>query len=397
MAVQSTTPERFGPRAEAPSSVLASDPQGSSPGGSVELRVELDPGDPCGSACGGPSEPGPTLEVEPLAAWHLPQLSDPAFVPLQPLLQRSVLLQSVLLNLPERLLRLVRGRPVAGPRVLVAWRGTSPEGLIVTRPINRRGSCWQVQHLRLASTADRGLLSQLLLREAIQRTAGATSWIATSPSSDRNRLAALREQGFQPLRLERLWRWHQPADPLDGTAELVLQTLSRANARTLLQLEQAACPAQLRQLLDRCSDDLLDQSRGRGWLLLDRSRNQAVAAVRWLGEHPGGGHDLELTVHPGWSHLIGHGTERLLRQAGQALGEAEPLWLRSDRHDTQLEQWLQQRGAEPRGERLLMARSVWRRQELPAQASRTSRRLEAVLEQFQPRRRPMPTPVGGPR
>ena len=40
-----------------------------------------------------------------------------------------------------------------------------------------------------------------------------------------------------------------------------------------------------------------------------------------------------------------------------------------------------------------MARSVWRRQEgQPAQ--RAARRLEAVLEQLQPRRPPLPTPVG---
>ncbi len=374
MAVQSTTPERSGTPGHTPGQLLM---------GHQHVGVPL--------------VSGPELEIEPLAAWHLPQLGDPAFVPLQPLLQRSVLMQSLLLNLPERLLQLFSGRPAGGARVLLARRGAHPEGLIVTRQINRRGSCWQVLHLRLASTADRRQLSQLLLREAIQRTEAATSWIATSSSLDRDRLASLREQGFQPLRLERLWRWHQATELVDAPGELLLQPLCRANARALLQLEQAACPAQLRQLLDRCSDDLLDQSRSRGWLLLDRCRNQAVAAVRWLSEHPGGGHDLELTVHPGWEHLIGTGTELLLRQAQQALGDAEPLWLRSDRHDTALEQWLQQRGAEPRGERLLMARSVWRRQELPVRTSRTSRRLEAVLEQLQPRRRPMPTPLGGPR
>ena len=40
-----------------------------------------------------------------------------------------------------------------------------------------------------------------------------------------------------------------------------------------------------------------------------------------------------------------------------------------------------------------MASSVWRRQE-PQTARKAVRRLAAVLEQFQPRRRPLPTPVG---
>ena len=340
------------------------------------------------------------LLLEPLAAWHLPLLSDPAFQPLLPQLQRALLLQ-----LPERLLGLMgsggRRRP---PQVLVARQHNTLLGLLISRPLNRSGSCWQVQHLRIAEAGQHRQLSQQLLREAVQRARGATSWIATSSSLDNDRLAALREQGFQPLLTERLWRLEAPgrgtmASPgqqagSDTGSEPALRPLNRRTAWALFQLEQAACPAQLRQLLDRSSDDLLDQSHRRGWMLLDAARNQAVAGLRWLGEHPGGGHDLELTVHPGWSHLIGPGTERLLSQARLALGDGEPLWLRSDVDDHSLDLWLQRSGAEPRGERVLMARSVWRRQECPAPAQQAARRLEAMLEQLQPRRRPLPTPVG---
>ena len=334
--------------------------------------------------------------IEPLAAWHLPLLTDPAFLPLQPQLQRALLLQ-----LPERLLGLMRsGRRRRPPQVLVARHDSAVLGLIISRPLNRTGSCWQVLHLRIAASSRRGQLSQLLLREAIQRARGATSWIATSSSLDNDRLAALREQGFQALPTERLWRLEAPAQGTTTTAgedtgsDPSLRALNRRTAWALFQLEQAACPAQLRQLLDRSSDDLLDQSHRRGWMLLDPARNQAVAGLRWLGDHPGGGHDLELTVHPGWSHLIGAGTDRLLCQAQRALADGEPLWLRSDVRDRELDRWLQRRGAEARGERVLMARSVWRRQECPAPAQQAARRLEAMLEQLQPRRRPLPTPVG---
>ncbi len=340
------------------------------------------------------------LLLEPLAAWHLPLLSDPAFQPLLPQLQRALLLQ-----LPERLLGLMRsGGRHRPPQVLVARQHNALLGLLISRPLNRSGSCWQVQHLRIAAAGQHRQLSQQLLREAIQRARGATSWIATSSSLDNDRLAALREQGFQPLLTERLWRLEAPgqgatASPgqeaaSDSGSEPALRPLNRRTAWALFQLEQAACPAQLRQLLDRSSDDLLDQSHRRGWMLLDAARNQAVAGLRWLGDHPGGGHDLDLPVHPGWSHLIGPGTERLLSQAQQALADGEPLWLRSDVNDHTLDRWLQRRGAESRGERVLMARSVWRRQECPAPAQQAARRLEAMLEQLQPRRRPLPTPVG---
>jgi hypothetical protein len=338
----------------------------------------------------GPEATAPEpLQIESLAAWHLPLLGDAAFLPLLPQLQRALLLQ-----FPQRLLGLVRNSRHRPPQVLIARQEHAILGVIITRQVNRTGSCWQVQHLRIAPQGQRSQLSQQLLREAIVRARGATSWIATSSSLDNDRLAALRQQGFQPLRTERLWRLHGQGQPQEANSEPVLRALNRRTAWVLFQLEQAACPAQLRQLLDRSSDDLLDQSHGRGWLLLDAARNQAVAGLRWLGEHPGGGHDLELTVHPGWNQLIGAGTDRLLAQAHQALGSGDPLWLRTDVGHRDLENWLQERGAEPLGERVLMARSVWRRQELPAPAHQAARRLEAMLEQLQPRRRPLPTPLG---
>ncbi len=337
--------------------------------------------------------------IEPLAGWHLPLLNDPAFVPLQPLLQRTAVLRPVA--------RALRWLPIPtptnlSPEVLVARQGHVPLGLIVTRQENRSGSCWRVQHLRLMAECGRRELAGALLREAILRARGAGSWIAIASTLDSDRLAALREQGFQPLRTERLWRWPGglPASGTlaaaagDGSQPWSPRPLNRRSARALWQLEQAACPGLLRQLLDRHVEDLLDRSGSRGWLLIDPGRDQAVAAVRWLGDHPGGGHDLELTVHPGWGQLIGAPLTSLLAQAARALGRHQPLWLRSDINDQALERWLVQLGAEPRGERVLMARSVWRRQELHAPAQGPARRLEAVLEQLQPRRRPMPTPLG---
>ncbi len=335
--------------------------------------------------------------MEPLQPWHLPLLDDPAFLPLQSLLQRAVLLA-----LPARLIHALTPRQPLAPEVLVACRGsggaTVPLGLVVVRPLNRTGSCWQVQHLRLTEAPhgqpSRRCVAVALLREAIQRTTGATSWIAAAASLDTDRQAQLREQGFQPLRTDRLWRWQPPAEtpqPAAGT-DLLLRRLHRGSVQLLWHLEQAACPAQLRQLLDRRVEDLLDQSQSRGWMLVDPCRGQAVAGVRWLGEHPGGGHDVELSVHPGWSHVVGPLTELLLRRLSAVLSPAGPLWLACDVVEEPLHRWLADLGAEACGERIVMARSVWRRQE-PAVAHPAMRRLTALLEPLQPRRRPVPSPL----
>ena len=341
----------------------------------------------------------PPLQIEPLRGWHLPLLQDPAFQDLHPLLQRSLLLQG-----PERLLHSLTAQRALAPMVLVAYRQSQqPLGLVVSKRLNRSGSCWQLQHLRTSeaalgpSEAGRMAVEAALVREAIQRSRSAASWIATSPSCDDARLALLRQQGFQPLRRETLWRW-EPSnsgkaldpDAVELPADLQLRPLNSRTASAMWHLEQAALPAQLRQLLDRRVEDLLDQSQAPSLMLIDNSRQQAVAGVRRLRHGSRGIPELELSLHPGWQHLQGPALQVLLEKGAAG---SEQVIVRSALIDSDRSQWFHSLGMAPEGEEVLMARSVWRRH-APQPSQEMARKLEAVLGQLQPRQGPIPTPVG---
>lgn len=373
------------------------------PGGDTTVPGDARPPQGSNGSSGPLPEAGGPIpwRIEALQGWHLPLLDDPALVPLQPLAQRALLLA-----LPDRLMRAVLPRHPLVPQVLLALGrdpagGTPVFGLIASRRLNRSGSCWQVEHLQLSRLATdprlgpgRRAVSLALLREAILRGRGAASWIATVDATDTSLMGALREQGFQPLRCDALWWWQPRALPTAASqqlpADLELLPLNQRTAPLLWHLEQAACPALLRQLLDRRVEDLRDQSHGCGWMLVDASRNQAVAGVRRLEPHPAGGHRVEFTIHPGWEQLLGPACESLLRRI--ALEANDGLWIQSEVSDQGRSDWLEALGAAQRGEQVLMARSVWRRQEGQlAQGAR--RRIEAVLEQLQPRRQPVPTPA----
>ena len=86
---------------------------------------------------------------------------------------------------------------------------------------------------------------------------------------------------------------------------------------------------------------------------------------------------------------LGPLVQTLLELAREKAGEA--ITLSVDRQDTTLNQWLEAAGAEALGERVLMVRSVWRRQ-IRHPLTTVGLRLGAVLEQWQPRR-PIPTPA----
>jgi hypothetical protein len=135
-----------------------------------------------------PGAEAPAWSVERLQGWHLPLLNDPAFLHLQPLLQRSLLLA-----VPEKLITAVAFRQPLASQVLVALLressgGSHALGLAVSRRLNRRGSCWQLEHLCLALDCGEGSqgparrdVSMALVREAINRGRGATSWITVVP------------------------------------------------------------------------------------------------------------------------------------------------------------------------------------------------------------------------
>ena len=342
-----------------------------------------------------PAQPSVSgLQVVTLRGWHLPLLNDPCFADLLPLLQRALLLQA-----PERLLNSITARPPLAPEALLAYRDPQqPLGLVLSQRLNRSGSCWQLLQLRSSEASlasgevGRMAIEAALVREAIQRSRSAASWIATSSSNDANRLALLRQQGFQPLRRETLWRWEpNPASSnLPLPRDLQLLPLNRRTATTMWQLEQATLPAQLRQLLDRRSDDLLDQSEQPSWMLFDTTRQQAVAGVRRLRPGLRGLPELELSVHPGWQHLLGQPLQLLLERCA---ADADQLLVRSDVLDQERSQWLQELGMAPEGEEVVMARSVWRRH-APQPSQQMAQRLEAVLGRLQPGQKPIPTPLG---
>jgi hypothetical protein len=158
------------------------------------------------------------------------------------------------------------------------------------------------------------------------------------------------------------------------------------------KLEQAALPAQLRQLLDRRVEDLLDQSEQPSLMLFDCNRQQAVAGARRLRPGNRGLPELELSVHPGWQHLLGEPLQLLLERSAAG---ADQLLVRSDVLDAERSTWLQSLGMAPEGEEVVMARSVWRRH-APQASAQVAQRLEAVLGRLQPGQRPIPTPLGRP-
>ena len=216
------------------------------------------------------------------------------------------------------------------------------------------------------------------------------AWVARAASNADQTLAALREQGFQILQHQQAWllKSLKKLKAVEVLPEpFQFQPLSRASAVLLLQLELAATPSHLRQMQDLRSEDLLADSQVDSLLLVDLQRHQAVAGARLLRRRHRGPTEIELSLHPGWKHLLGDILGLLLTNAAD---KHLPALIRCDISNCEGNEWLAQQGALQIQEELVLARSLWRRHELVPPPGLASRTIERLVGQWQPRQRPVP-------
>ena len=284
------------------------------------------------------------------------------------------------------------------------------QGIAHALPCNRRSSCWILHELGLVPSRENSAttLALALVHGAINGAPACSCWLARVKSTDRERLALFRQAGFQPILTQGIW-WLDPEVVDPSASGLVcpqgytLKSFKRDHAPMVLSLDNATTPIQVRRLLDRGGDDLSDETVA-GLLLLskDRSHKELAAAIRlvnqppYLWQSPHRPCRMDIAVHPGHELLYSSGVLKagllhLLTQRRRHWKRfaASGLELRCNPGQTMRQGWLQNLGARNKGEELLLARSVWRRQDSHGHSLATGR-LKSMLQRLGPRGQPVP-------
>ena len=339
--------------------------------------------------------PSSSLTIKSLSIAHLARfssLADPGQLPHF----QAVLLGDWLARFEQRFPDLL---PSRSPRCLVALNGDRPVAAVVVRPFNRRGSCWILQwpeFLELPAHLSGRSVQRALLQQALQLgSPHVRSWVVRCPSADADRIALMRELGFQPLRPMQTWTPPTAEYSADCSASappegLQWQPVSRRTAQLLWPLEQGGSFSHLRQITDRHWLDLLDRGGpGCGVLM---ANNAVLAGCLQLNEGARS-NQLELLRDLAWDPRLETALPWLLERIRR---EAKPSALISAMDDAPLGQVMQDQGWLRSEEQLLMGRSMWRRQSAPRQLQIT-RPLDQVLGRLRPGQTPFPTPSLGRR
>lgn len=326
----------------------------------------------------------------------------------------------------KKFLHILPYSPEKERRIYVAEQKQQIFGLIQVSPLNSTGSTWRVERVmidktlpQLETAVSQKAIGSQLLRYCLENIWEARTWILEVDINDKNHLAFYRESGFQPLAQMTYWRLHSEA--INKLAQQTpdvpnLLPVSNADAPLLYQLDCVSMPPLLRQVFDRHIHDfktnIIEKTINKifYWLnkvdfvegyIFEPQRKAAIGYFQLDSCTKGScSYNAKLTVNPAYTWLY----HELLVQMAQIAqkyaeknshqqdGSVSPsLELVSADYQSEREEYLNNIGAFPVENTLLMSRSVWHkiRETKPLEGLQ----LSDVLQGLKPARTPIPSRI----
>ncbi|MGB8700240.1 MAG: GNAT family N-acetyltransferase [Thermosynechococcaceae cyanobacterium] len=312
----------------------------------------------------------------------------------------------------NKVLNIIAGQWSSLGRTYVLEQAGRIVGAIQVAPFNRARSTWRVERLcldRAASAFDAGTQ---LLRYCLETIWEARTWLVEVEVNHVETLGLYRQNGFQPLAQRTQWQLSpallaQLADQSPSLPNLL--PINHADAALLYQLDTAAMPPFVRQVLDRHVEDFQWGVLHGLWCKFQTQLNQQEqftgyvfepqrkAAIGYFGirlDRSGTDtHLAQMTVHPAYTwlypELLAH-----MAQLAQQLYPAVPIILGSADYQPEREAYLQQIGAERLEHTLMLSRSVWHKIRESKALSLETLQLTEMLQGLQPNHTPEPGRMG---
>ncbi len=312
-----------------------------------------------------------------------------------------MLLKGWFASLESRLPEIVSSK---NPLSIVALQQEEVINFAILRPYNRRGTCWSLEipeQINAENSHKRSTLNIEFLQKAMLLGANhAKSWIFRSLATNTNKLSLARELGFQPLKYFQYWtpprlngNSPQIESPGPFPERIFWEKLTRKTAPSLLHLEKTSESTLLRQILDKQSPDLFDQTEPRSGVLLAKNRGTTTAIAGLIGRNESGlrTNTLKLVRDSAWDDRIEQSLPKILFDLAISSTKVN---IETSLDDKKLNNFLSGLLWEKSHEEILLGKSLWRRK-LNHNPIQGTKALEGMLGHLQPQSPPLPTPSIG--
>ena len=234
---------------------------------------------------------------------------------------------------------------------------------ILATPINRRGSCWSISEPYFIgesiSYSRYNLLQSLLRRVLNKSTINTQSFLISINTNDNQNLSIIRQSGFQPIRIIKYWTKTENSKYIKNQFKDIYnwERLNSENSQQIWRLEQARESINFRSIFDRQWNDIYEKRNNLTGVIKSKEGNVIAGLIPSIC--PQYDYSLELIRALAWD-------ERLNLSIPQRINNLKPsknkLYIETTSEDNQLNEILYKSNWEIREERILLGRSIWKRQ-----------------------------------
>ena len=232
---------------------------------------------------------------------------------------------------------------------------------ILTTPINRRGSCWSISEpyfiAESISYSRYNLLQNLLRKILHESNINTQSFLISINTNDNQNLSIIRQSGFQPLRIIKYWQKKEPINNNEYKENYTWEKLNKENSQQIWRLEQAKESIHFRSIFDR------------QWLDIYEKRNFLTGVIKGKGNNilaglipsifPQYDYSLELITGLAWDERL---TLYIPQKINNLKSVQKKFLIETTSEYNKLNEILNKSNWEIKEERLLLGRSIWKRQ-----------------------------------
>ena len=253
--------------------------------------------------------------------------------------------------------------PTRNSKCFVAIEENNIISYILATPINRRGSCWSISEPYFIgesiSYSRYNLLQNLLRKVLYESNINTQSFLISINTNDIQNLSIIRQSGFQPLRIIKYWNKNKnfKYNKNEYKDNFIWERLNEENSQQIWRLEQARESINFRSIFDRQWYDIYEKRNILTGIIKTKDNNIIAGLIPSIC--PQYNNSLELIRGLAWD-------ERLNQSIPQRINNIKhgqkKYYIESTSEDKKLNEILKDNNWEVKEERVLLGRSIWKRQ-----------------------------------
>ena len=253
--------------------------------------------------------------------------------------------------------------PTRNSKCFVAIERNNIISYILATPINRRGSCWSISEPYFIgesiSYSRYNLLQNLLRKVLYESNINTQSFLISINTNDIQNLSIIRQSGFQPLRIIKYWNKNKnfKYNKNEYKDNFIWERLNKENSQQIWRFEQARESINFRSIFDRQWYDIYEKRNILTGIIKTKDNNIIAGLIPSIC--PQYDNSLELIRGLAWDERLNQSIPQRINNI--KLGKKK-YYIESTSEDKKLNEILKDNNWEVKEERVLLGRSIWKRQ-----------------------------------